>query len=182
MATKQKSVPHSRHKKPRNPYPKLPPVEHRFKSRAELGGALDPRINRSGRIGATLMSAAYKAWLAEVNANDRQGRTNAEIGAAAMGVEMFRGNVQAAREIRSATEGDEIRVSTWRDTVIGLLKDGRITAQAVSEELGDDVAIELIVAAGIPAGESGRPNQEGAAPNNDTVVAPAGAADTGVSE
>lgn len=56
------------------------------------------------------MSDAYKEWLQIVNENDPLGRTNAQLGAAAIGLEMLRGDVGAAREIRSATEGETINV------------------------------------------------------------------------
>jgi hypothetical protein len=47
-----------------------------------------------------------------------------------------------------------VRVKDWRDEVIALLKDGRITPEDVTRELGDELATELFNAAGIPAGQS----------------------------
>lgn len=46
---------------------------------------------------------------------------------------------------------DQVQVETWKDKVIGLLKDGKVTPDDVREELGDDLATQLFNAAGIPA-------------------------------
>lgn len=69
----------------------------------------DPSPNPGGRPKG--MSDAYKEWLATVNENDPLGRTNAQLGAASIGLEMLKGDVSAAKEIRSATEGDKIEQS-----------------------------------------------------------------------
>lgn len=46
---------------------------------------------------------------------------------------------------------DQVQVETWKDKIIGLLKDGKVTPDDVREELGDDLATQLFNAAGIPA-------------------------------
>jgi hypothetical protein len=51
-----------------------------------------------------LLGESYKHWLSEDNG---EGITNAEAVARAMGLEAMKGDVGAAREIRSATEGDK---------------------------------------------------------------------------
>jgi hypothetical protein len=77
-----------------------------FKSRAELGGQLDPRINKGGRPKG--MSKAYTRWLAEVD--PATGESNADKLAKAQIARACNpkdpGSTAAAREIRKATEGD----------------------------------------------------------------------------
>lgn len=68
----------------------------------------DPSPNPSGK--PKLLGESYKDWLAKVNENDPAQRTNAELGAMAIGLEMLKGDVSAAREIRSATEGEKLAV------------------------------------------------------------------------
>ena len=72
-----------------------------------------------------------------------------------MVTQMFKGDVGAAREIRAATEGEGIFLRTWRDDVIKFLQDGQVTPETVRLELGDEIAGELIIAAGLPTSESG---------------------------
>ena len=95
---------------------------------------------------------AYREWLEQVN-EQAGGLTNAQLLARSMGIESLKGNVSAAGEIRKATEGERIR--TWRDEVIDLLRDGKITLDDVKQDLGEDIASELTLAAGIRRGESG---------------------------
>lgn len=65
--------------------------------------------NPSGR--PKLLGESYKEWLATVNEQDLQKRTNAQMGAVAIGLEMLKGDVSAAREIRAATEGESLKLS-----------------------------------------------------------------------
>lgn len=82
---------------------------YKFQSKAENGGEIDPRINVGGRPKG--MSDAYKEWLSLVQESDPQKRTNAQLGAVAIGLEMLKGDVSAAREIRAATEGESLKLS-----------------------------------------------------------------------
>ena len=82
---------------------------HAFKSREENGGQVDPRINAGGR--PKLLGESYKAMLARVNETDPQKRTNAELIANAALVAALGGDVGAMREIRSATEGEQLKHS-----------------------------------------------------------------------
>jgi phage terminase small subunit len=50
---------------------------------------------------------------------------------------------------------DQIQVETWKDKIIGLLKDGKVTPDDVRNEVGDDLATQLFIAAGIPATTGG---------------------------
>ena len=79
---------------------------YKFKSKEELGGALDPKINVGGR--PKLLSGAYKEWLAE---EDARGLTNAKRVAVSQGNRAANGFTDAAREIRSATEGENINLN-----------------------------------------------------------------------
>lgn len=45
---------------------------------------------------------------------------------------------------------DKLKVETWRDEVVDLLKSGKINPDQVVEELGNDLATELFKSAGIP--------------------------------
>lgn len=123
-------------KRGNNPNPPPPPKEYQF------------RPGQSGNPGGRpkSLSGAYKKFLESVNDEDPLKRTNAELIALALGLQALDGNVQAAREMRAATEGERIR--TWRDDVIDLLRNGEITPERLREELGDDeIVAELIAAA-----------------------------------
>ena len=127
-----------------NPNPPPPPKEHQFKP------------GQSGNPGGRprLLTEAYKEWLEEV---DAEGITNARRVANAIGGAGAKGNVSAAGEIRKATEGERIR--TWRDEVIDLLRDGKVTLDDVKQDLGEDIASELTLAAGIRRSEGGETHQ-----------------------
>ena len=88
-----------------NPHPHPPPVEHQFK----LGNNANP----GGR--PKVLSSAYRKWLETINVNDPEGRTNAELVARSMGLQSLKGNINAAREMRSATEGDKLKIEGWED-------------------------------------------------------------------
>lgn len=56
----------------------------------------------------------------------------------------------------------EGKLRTWRDDVIDLLKQEKVTPAQVEEEMGEDLARELFVAAGIRRDEGGQAKGEGA--------------------
>lgn len=114
-----------------------PPVETQF----QKGVSGNPG-GRPKRLGE-----AYAEWLGKVDETDPEKRTNAEVIAAKQGQMAKNGDTTAAREIRTATEGERIR--TWRDDVIDLLKAGTITPDDVLTDLGEDLASELFIAAGV---------------------------------
>ena len=111
----------------------------------------DPSPNPSGR--PKLLGDSYKAMLARVNESDPHGRTNAELIANAALVAALGGDVSAMREIRSATEGERIR--TWRDEIIDALRDELITPEQVTNALGDELAGEIFIAAGLRRNANG---------------------------
>lgn len=134
-------------------------VKRRGKPRGkpfEKGNAFAYKPGVSGNPGGRpkLLSDAYRRRLAEVN--EKTGLTYAETIAIAQVKNAAKGEVQAAKEIRAATEGTWIK--TWKDEIIDLLKSGAITAEQAREELGDD-ADELVVAAGAD-GVPSTPTQE----------------------
>ena len=139
---KARPKPENRLKKVRNPTP--PPVEYQFKP------------GQSGNPGGRpkLLSGAYKAMLAEVNPKDPEGRTNAELIAMFARVEAFKGDIGAMREIRSATEGDKTQARTYKDDIIDLLLEGRITEAQVTDEL-PDIAPRLVATARLRRNEDG---------------------------
>ncbi|MBA2704912.1 MAG: hypothetical protein H0U60_13805 [Blastocatellia bacterium] len=94
----------------------------------------DPSPNPSGK--PKLLGDSYKEWLATVNDKDPQGRTNAQLGALSMGMSMLRGEVAAAREIRTATEGENIK------------QDGTLTIRV---EWGDDFSAHGTIPETAPA-------------------------------
>lgn len=57
--------------------------------------------------------------------------------------------------------GTDIKLRTWRDEVIDLLKARAVTPQEVVEEVGDELARELFVAAGVTRNESGEITESG---------------------
>jgi len=121
-----------------------------FKSRAENGGEIDPRINQGGR--PKLLGESYKDWLAKINENDPAQRTNAELGAMAIGLEMLKGDVSAAREIRAATEGEKLR--TWEDDLADLVREGTATVDDVRAEFGNEIAARIFVRLGVLPSQS----------------------------
>jgi uncharacterized protein DUF5681 len=121
----------------------IPPVEHQFKPGISGNPGGRPRV----------LSDAYRKMLATVNERDPEGRTNAELAAEAMKIEMLKGEIPALRELRSATEGERTR--TIEDDIIDYLREGKLTPAQVRQELPDDAA-KLIAAAGL----SGRADTE----------------------
>ena len=103
---------------------------------------------------------AYTEWLKLENS---KGVTNAMLVATTMGSRAVMGDTQSAKEIRMATEGTTI--NTWQSEIVGLLKEGKLTAQDVMDELGDG-ATELLDAAGLLPIENGA--AEGESPNEAT--------------
>ncbi len=83
----------------------LPPVEHRFKP-GQSG-------NPSGR--PKLLSQSYKDWLSAQADGYQNGTTNSYLVAQAIGAQAKLGDVPSAREIRSATEGDLLKVFQGMD-------------------------------------------------------------------
>ena len=77
-----------------------------------------------------VVSKAYNAWLAAID--PKTGMTNAEIVAEKIGAKASKGGIEAAREIRMATEGTKINVTdesltdTERlDRIVALLERAR---------------------------------------------------------
>jgi hypothetical protein len=142
---KEKSAPANRQKKPkdlrkpRNPHPLPPPVEHQFKP-GQSG-------NPSGR--PKLLGESYKARLAQLVPNDPEGRTYAEMIAGTMVDKaiMF-GDVPAAKEIRTATEGDKVHIALWQAEIAEQIKAGHLKPEDVIRELGNDGARDILIAAG----------------------------------
>ena len=123
----------------------------------------DPSPNPSGR--PKLLGDSYKAMLARVNEQDPEKRTNAELIANAALVAALGGDVSAMREIRSATEGEKITLTSWQSEIVDALKKGNLTPQQVIDEIGIDDARAILVAAGTvvissaPAGDT--PDENG---------------------
>lgn len=141
---KRAKLPGIRQKRGGNPHPNPPPIEHQFKP-GQSG-------NPTGR--PKLLGEAYKAKLARAVPGDEEGRTYAEVMADAIALEVIKGDVAAAREIRSATEGDRVVFEdAWKSEIVEHLKAGHISPQDVIEAIGLDDARSLIIAAGavIPA-------------------------------
>ena len=103
--------------------------------------------------------------LARVNETDPQKRTNAELIANAALVAALGGDVSAMREIRAATEGEKITLTSWQSEIVDALKKGNLTPQQVIDEIGIDDARAILVAAGTvvissaPAGDT--PDENG---------------------
>ena len=123
----------------------------------------DPSPNPSGR--PKLLGDSYKAMLARVNEQDPEKRTNAELIANAALVAALGGDVSAMREIRAATEGEKITLTSWQSEIVDALKKGNLTPQQVIDEIGIDDARAILVAAGTvvissaPAGDT--PDENG---------------------
>lgn len=131
----------------------------RGKNPASLANLKPFEPGHSGNPGGRpkVLSEAYRAKLARIVPDDPEGRTYAEVMADSIALEVIKGDVAAAREIRSATEGDKVVFEdAWKREVIELLKAGRISPQDVIEALGIDDARSIIIAAGaaIPASAS----------------------------
>jgi hypothetical protein len=74
--------------------------------------------NPSGRPKSKTLSDAYKSKLEEPVPNDPEGRTWAELIAAAQVRDAVRGNVQAAREIADRTEGRARQAIEFEDKTL----------------------------------------------------------------
>lgn len=117
------------------------------------GNTIGFQKGQSGNPGGRpkLVSDAYREWLGETD--PETGLTNAQALARAAGKQALKGDVSAAREIRSATEGERIR--TWRDEIIDALRDDLITPEQVTHALGDELAGEIFIAAGLRRNANG---------------------------
>ena len=130
MATQRKRTPRARAAKNKKTTQNSGRIENLkpFKSRDELGGQLDPRINVGGRPrkAEELLSGAYTKMLKSPPPRDvAQGltkwyggdepQTNAEANAARMNMLIAQGNVPAVKEVRQATEGDKINLTNLTD-------------------------------------------------------------------
>lgn len=62
-------------------------------------------------------------------------------------------NVHLGKYHRLFVEQHQVR--TWRDEIIDLLRVGKITPEQVTSELGDDLATDLIITAGLRRDEGG---------------------------
>ena len=80
-------------------------------SRANLAPPFPKGVSGNPGGRPRLLGDSYKAMLARVNESDPQGRTNAELIANAALIAALGGDVSAMREIRSATEGEQLKHS-----------------------------------------------------------------------
>jgi len=97
------------------------------------------------------LSNAYAEWFELVNPDDPLHRTNVELVADAVGraAREF-GDVAAAREMRQATEGDRLALTSWQSEIVDALKQQLLTAAEVVTQLGLEQATPLLLAAGLP--------------------------------
>lgn len=114
-----------------NKNPILPPKEHQF--------APGVSGNPGGR--PKLLSDAYRARLLEVES--KTGKTYAELIAEAQVRKAHLGDVGAAREIRTATEGDR------------LSGDLTVTRRKSADEMTDDELAAIAVAGNTSGGRAG---------------------------
>ena len=135
-----------------------------FKSKAELGGELDPRIAPNGR--PRVISDAYKSVMQATypielvtdderrrielyTQNAQQDITYAEKIALAVSAIAAEGDVSAAREIRTTLEGDKLALQTWQQEVVDALRRKEVTPQQVIDQLGFEDAETILIAAGV---------------------------------
>jgi len=76
--------------------------------------------------------------------SDGSGRSYAEVVAMKLLEKAITGDIRAVAEIRLSTEGLKLR--TWRDDVIDLLRQGLVTPEVIKDELGKELAEELLAA------------------------------------
>lgn len=151
--------------KPRGrPFEKGNTVGNRFKSKAELNGQRDPRINATGR--PRMVGDAYQAVLQSTydikfmnederervlvyTGNENQDITYAEKIALMVSTAAALGDISAAREIRTTLEGDKLALQTWQIEVLDALRRKDITPEQVIEQFGFDDAEPILIAAGV---------------------------------
>lgn len=66
------------------------------------------------------------------------------------------------KNLKPEVYADRHIVETWQDRVVTLLRERKITPAEVIDELGHDVAADLINAAGLSSGENGETRTTGA--------------------
>lgn len=93
-----------------------------------------------------LIRETYTEWLAEPNRSQPH-KTNARVGVEAVGNAFLMGDIPAAREIRTATEGTSLNVN-YQHKVVQWLQQGLITVEEVQAELDEDEARMVLLAAG----------------------------------
>lgn len=93
-----------------------------------------PSPNPGGRPKA--LGEAYRRWLEHID--PQTGLTNAEMIADAMGCLALRGDVPAAREIRTATEGDLIRFQNMSDEELVRFITSRLGIASISDSSGGE--------------------------------------------
>lgn len=135
-----------------------------FKSKAELHGELDPHINARGRpkaIGASytaVLESLYPMHLLTPEQLERVQQYTGNVEAVITYAEAIAlsvvtiatlGDVSAAREIRTATEGNKIIFATWQTDIIDALKQKMLSADEVIDRLGFEQAQPILIAAGI---------------------------------
>ena len=67
------------------------------------------------------------------------------------------------KEVMDRTEGKlPTIVKSWRDDLIALIKEGRLTFNVLEAELGRDLAAELFIGSGVPISQDGETEEAGA--------------------
>lgn len=89
----------------------------------------------------------WAEWLAEPN-TETPDKTNARVGIEAAGERFLRGELDALREARTATEDTTINVN-YKHQVVAWLQQGLITVDEVQKELEPAEAQAVLLAAGV---------------------------------
>jgi len=133
----------------KKPGKKKPPPTNGFKEGNEYRFKPGQSGNPSGR--PKILSGSYSQMLEEEVPQEilpeqlkGQHLNYAQLIAKRQGIEAAKGNVQSAREIRSATEGERIR--GWQDDIIDGLRNGFLTQEEVIDVLGEEVTTEILIA------------------------------------
>lgn len=116
-------------------------------------GLIDPL--EAKRRGKSHLIKRFKHKRKTITTTDKDGDNGSEILEDEHEIEMY--DAQLALNTLMKFHGlliDRVKVDDWRSDIIRLLESGKITPEQVQEELGNELAQELLIRSGLPVPSS----------------------------